>query len=574
MDENVRFVIARQLKNRAYWNKFCEVFSTKEDTADEGWRAEYFGKMMRGAVWIYLYSRDEELYDVMTEAVLNMLPRQEENGRFSSYTQEKEFTGWDVWGRKYLLTGMLHYCDVCRDEALKTRIVQAMERHVDYMIAHIGSEEGRIAITATSEWWSGVNSCSVLEPVVELYRRTGKAEYLAFAKYIISTGGCADGDLVALALEGKKLPHEYPVVKAYEVMSFFEGLLAYYEVTGEEPYYRAVCNFAEGVQAGDITAIGCAGCTHECFDNAALRQTEYSDVIMQETCVTVTWMRLLFRLYRLSGKACYIDRLECSGWNALYGSLNTEGNEQYSFERRAYLPAMAFDSYSPLYMNKRGRGIGGFKEFASGGYFGCCAAIGACGIALMPMTALMQDEDGSLIVNALCDGEAQADGFSVCVKSAYPRDAKGTITVFCEGERELCIRIRRPAWCPVLTVNGRRFSKEDFCTVRGTFRSGDTIDVAYELSLRAVRLNGKIAFFYGPLALAADALKTERDIRRPVRLGGRQPVFRVLPPAAGELVRIALKTADGELLLTDYASCGKQWLNENAILSVWLDEET
>ena len=40
---------------------------------------------------------------------------------------------------------------------------------------------------------------------------------------------------------------------------------------------------------------------------------------MQETCVTVTWMRLLTRLYLLSGEEKYIDRIERSGFNALYG---------------------------------------------------------------------------------------------------------------------------------------------------------------------------------------------------------------------------------------------------------------
>lgn len=573
LDKNVAFVLERQLKNRTYWKKFCEVFTTKEDTADEGWRSEYFGKMMRGAAWVYAYTRDEALYAVMTDAVNDLLSRQEIGGRFSSYEAGKALCGWDVWGRKYVLTGLLHYCNVCRDEALKARVMQALCRHLDALIAEVGGGAGQVPITETSSWWGGVNSCSVLEPVVEMYRRTGKAEYLAFAEYILSTGGCREGDLIELALSGEKLPYEYPVVKAYEIMSFFEGVLAYYEVTGKERFLLAARRFIEAVFKSEITIIGCAGCTHECFDHAVVRQTEYSDVIMQETCVTVTWMRLLSRMYCLSGEPAYLDQIERSGLNALYGSINTAGNEQYSFEREKYMPAMAFDSYSPLYMNKRGRGIGGFKEFASGGYFGCCVAIAACGIALMPLTAVMRDEDGAYAVNFLCDGVVEAEDHTLRMQGDYPRGGKGRIIVSCKGDKALAFRIRRPAWCTEMKVNGKAVGAEGYYTVRGVFRDGDGIDVEYGIALCAERRNGKIAFTYGPLVLAADALKSPRDLRLPVRLKSGAPLqYRLLPPEEGEEVRLMLSTEDGELLLTDYASCGKQWLQENAVISVWLNE--
>ena len=51
--------------------------------------------------------------------------------------------------------------------------------------------------------------------------------------------------------------------------------------------------FAKRVFASDITAIGCAGCTHELFDHSGVRQLDVTEKgIMQETCVTVTWMKL------------------------------------------------------------------------------------------------------------------------------------------------------------------------------------------------------------------------------------------------------------------------------------------
>ena len=91
MDDYVSFVLEHQLKDRVVWHKICEVFSTREDIDDEGWRGEYFGKLMRGAVYAYRYTRDEELYDILTATVEDLLPRQDEYGRFSTYTVEKPY---------------------------------------------------------------------------------------------------------------------------------------------------------------------------------------------------------------------------------------------------------------------------------------------------------------------------------------------------------------------------------------------------------------------------------------------------------------------------------------------------
>ena len=46
---------------------------------------------MRGAVYVYRYTRDEELYDILTATFEDLLPRQDEYGRFSAYTVEKPY---------------------------------------------------------------------------------------------------------------------------------------------------------------------------------------------------------------------------------------------------------------------------------------------------------------------------------------------------------------------------------------------------------------------------------------------------------------------------------------------------
>lgn len=572
MDRAVRFVIENQLKDRETWQLYIDVFSTRVDSDDERWRGEYFGKQMRGACFAYMYTHDEELYDTLLWACEGLMATQDELGRISTYRTDNEFHGWDLWGRKYALTGLQHFYHICKDEQMKKRILDACCRHVDYIMDKVG--HGKIEITTTSSWWGCVNSCTILEPVMELYKMTGKESYLDFARYIISTGGSSDCDFVDLALHTDLMPYEYPVIKAYEIMSFYEGLIAYYEVTGEKKYFEAAQIFLERVEESDITLIGCAGCTHELFDHSYVRQTEYAENIMQETCVTVTWIRLLTRLFLHTRDVKYIDRIEKAGWNALYGSLNTEQCEQYEMFNKVYYPAKTFDSYSPLYMNTRGRGIGGFLKFENGEYGGCCVAIGACGVALMPLTAVMS-EDGEIYINGQFNGRYQTrdkNGKDVTLEfqSDYPTRTHCDVTIRCEGTCDLNVKIRKPVWCRQMLFNGQPVQTDGYYTCEGTFTDGQSVNFDWPATLQVHRLNERVAFTCGPLVLAADSAKSERDLEAPVMVAD-EPRYEILPPLEGELMRILCETDDGQLLLTDYQSCGKDWKQEKNRITVWMN---
>ena len=570
MDDAVRFVVDHQLKDRKTWKLYIEVFTSRVDSADERWRGEYFGKQMRGACYAYMYTQDEELYDILTWATEEILKTQDAYGRISTYTPDHEFCGWDMWCRKYVLTGLQHYYRICKNENLKEKIVAACCKHLDYIADQIGT--GKIEITSTSMWWGAVNSCTILEPTVELYKMTGCEKYLDFARYIISTGGSSDCNLIELALDGSLMPYQYPVTKAYEMMSFYEGLIAYYEVTKEQKYLDAARRFLDAVAQSDITIIGCAGCTHELFDNSAVMQTEYSEQIMQETCVTVTWIRIMARMYLLTGDAKYYDWIEQAGYNALYGSLNTEQCMQRELVSGVYLPAKTFDSYSPLYMNSRGRGIGGFLTFENGEYGGCCVAIGACGVSLMPLLAVVCDEN-SICVNQQFSGavtvkDQQGKDVLLDFENQAPLQDCCSITV--QAECDLNIRIRKPGWCKEMLVNGSAVSDAPYYDAAGHYKAGEKIVFEWKRTLETQQINGKIAFTYGELVLAADSAKTEKDIALPVHVS-ENPAYKVLKPEKGELVRIECQTDDGTMLLTDYQSCGKNWTQENNVISVWLN---
>lgn len=580
--KNALFIMQKQLKDKSLWKKFVTVFEQNADIEDRGWRGEYFGKMMRGACLTYRYYPDAELYDILYTMVQNLLKTQDEQGRIATYTLEAEFSGWDLWSRKYVLVGCLYFYEICKNDDFKAEIINALQRHVDYLIEHIG--EGKISILDTSHFWGGLNSSSILEPIVALYRLTKQEKYLSFAEYILDQGGCKGGNLLELAEKGELMPYQYPETKAYEMMSYFEGALAYYEATGNERYLHIVEKFVDAVRSSDITIIGCAGCLHELFDNSANKQTEEvaDKAIMQETCVTVTWMRLQERLLRLTGKEIYADGIERSAYNALYGSINIYDNPQYCAEEQSLLDGVPFDSYSPLVNQPRGIGIGGYKKFKEGGYYGCCACIGAAGTGIFPLIGVMETTDG-VVVNGYHNGIVDyvtdnGNKVQFQIQGDYLGEGDMTIQLLSGADERFSIALRIPSWSnqPQVQVNETIYSAEQgYCTIDRKWKKGDVISLSFHPTLRKVELNGKVAFVYGNIVLARDEQKEKNAINQAisVKMDNGMPMAQKVAVEAGEEVRFLLNTDEGEILLTDYASCGKKWREENARISVWFKQK-
>lgn len=454
-DRTIRFLQETQLTDESLWRRFAEQFRSEADAADGGWRGEYWGKMMRGACFVWSYTRDEALYGILESTVRDMMGNMGEEGRISTYGKDTEFTGWDMWNRKYVLLGMQYFLEICREAELARQITSCMCRQADYILEHIGSaQEGKKPVTKASDHWRGLNSSSILEPVVRLYNLTGEERYLAFAGEIVKAGGTSVANLFALAYEDKLCPYQYPMTKAYEMISCFEGLLEYWKVTQTPWHKEAVLRFAKKLLESDFTVIGSSGCTHELFDHSTVRQAGApGGELMQETCVTVTLMKFFWELALLTGESVYVDAFERAYYNAYLGAVNTRGRVSpllVELFPQAVQEAMPFDSYSPLTAGVRGKGIGGLKLMADGHTYGCCACIGAAGAGLVPKMALTESPEG-LFVNLYLPGELEAGetgGRKVrfFVETEYPGEGRVRILTETQEKEPFVIGLREPGW--------------------------------------------------------------------------------------------------------------------------------
>lgn len=611
MDSTMKFVEEFQLLKTDDWKRFVGQFCKDSDGPDFGWRGEYWGKMMRGACFVYSYTKNKKLYEVLKATVLDMIAVAEPDGRISSYGKDREFRGWDMWCRKYVLLGMQYFIEICDDDDLKNKIIKSMCGQVDYIMSKIGKpEDGKILITTATNHWRGLNSASLLEPIVRLYTLTGDKKHFDFAQYIADCGATDVVNLFDLAYENKLYPYQYPVTKAYEMISCFEGLLELYRITKMEKYKIAIVNFADKILESDFTVIGSCGCTHELFDHSTVRQANTNNgKIMQETCVTVTLMKFFYQLHILTGESKYMDAFEISLYNAYLGSVNTEkvvsqrGAITYSPE--AIKAAMPFDSYSPLTADCRGNGVGGFKVMSDNHYYGCCACIGSVGIGMVPKVQLMNCEDGfvmNLYVPGTVNTEFNGAKVSFVTETEYPRLGSVKITVKAVGK--FTLRLRNPYWSKTTNVfvNEEKIeSTEGYIVIDKVWKDGDTVSLELDMRTEAIYpipygeqvlmteviwgrnyvipkydeedpiAKNHIALRRGPLMLAQDeALGYSTAAPISVKTENGYVNTEIDNSTEKVLVNARIPLADGSYLpVIDYSSAGKTW-EEDKKIAVWM----
>ena len=612
LNDAFSFVLDSQLLREDLWARFVSQYKLHSDT-DEGWRGEYWGKMMRGACFVYSYSKNEKLYEEIKKTVLDMMGAVEDGGRLSSYPEDAEFCAWDIWCRKYVLLGMQYFLEICDDKDFSEKVVGCMCEQLDYIIEHIGAGEGKKPITSASTAWRGLNSSSILEPVVRLFAITGKKEYFDFAQYIVDIGGTDVANLFKLAYKDEFMPYQYPVTKAYEMMSCFEGLCEFYRVTGVEWYKEACVNFANRVLETDFTVIGGAGCTHELFDHSTNRQANTTNgSIMLETCVTVTLMKFLLQIHLLTGDSKFADAFEISLYNAYLGAFNTEKVIEPLILRDHpdwIAEPLPFDSYSPLTSGTRGNGVGGLKVMPDMHYYGCCACIGSAGIGLVPKMHILSKKNG-FVMNLFIDGTVQTktplgNTISFETSTLYPAGDTVRIKLHLSSPESFSVLIRNPEWSKttLVSVNGEEVkTTSGYIDVDREWRSGDEIILKLDMRCKViypvsygtdilmtdivfdgnyiipkfdredVLLSKHIALRKGPIMLSQDArlgYSPDDAVDVFVDKDGYVALEDATAPYSC-IIAAKVKLKNGNtIVMTDYSSAGKT-MKEDSKMAVWI----
>jgi len=501
-------------------------FKSKAET--HTWQTEFWGKWMHAAVPLYLYTQDQELKRNIDLSVDALLQTQRPDGYIGNYTDQAQLSGpWDIWGRKYTMLGLLHYYDLTRDE----KSLAAACRVADHLMTQVG--EGKQEIYKVGNY-HGMASCSVLEPILWLYQRTRNAAYMKFAQYIVSQleTPADSAKLVSKALNkvdvGSRFAHPPQWWswenghKAYEMISCYQGLLEYYQSTGQREYLDAAVATARNIIETELNTAGSAA-AFECWYHGKEQQTTPA-YHMMETCVTTTWLRFCETLLRLTGEPLYADCIEQTLYNAFLASLAQDGS--------------TFSKYCPL------EGMRGKGEDQCRMQTNCCIANGPRGFVALLESILMAADD-TVMINLYHASTARItipntkNEITIEQITEYPESDQITLKVGPAQTAEFTVKLRIPAWSSTstLTLNGAPLSgvtPGTYLAIKRSWNPGDTLQLTLDLSCRQERLNNHFVLLRGPVTLARDTRFTDGNIHEVTSLPQPDKPLPLKPVAAND----------------------------------------
>ena len=582
-----------------------------EKTETKGWwQTEFWGKWMHSAVPYLRYVGNGEwgtgngsLRSNVERGIERMLASQEPCGYIGNYPDALRCgEGWDVWGMKYTMMGLLHYYDGERGTGngeRRKRALEACKRLCDYVIGEIGPNGKRGRELWQTGNWSGYASSSILEPVIWLYKRVAERDgkdaaqkYLDFAAYIVEgmTKPEKGPRLIDLALKGVSVADrndanfndgdEWSYVckhgrsKAYEMMSCYQGLLDYVEVKSEElkveseeleNLRKAAIMTANDIVKEEVNLAGGCASSEAWFHGAKKQHLPY--VHLQETCVTTTWMRFCEKLLEVTGDPKWADQIERTFYNAYLGALRSDGGE--------------FAAYTPLTGN-RWHGMNHCFMHTD-----CCTANGPRGFLCFLKELFTTRGDAATFnfySSALVKGELSG-GRKVAfdMYSLYPRTDYVRIVSHAEGAAP--VRLRIPAWSAKTEVklNGKVLdgvAAGRYFTIERDWKLGDIVEVKFDMPVVAHTLDHHVAFTRGPVLLARDSRFADGDLTEPFRHGIKDgqimPSFAAVRTPSDDIwmafsatLPIGSHTENPEarnpatVFFCDYASAGNTWNRAN-----------
>lgn len=554
-------------------DELIEPFKLQDETNGR-WASEFWGKWIQGAMASYQYNQDPALYQKIKDGADKLMATQLPSGYIGDYDTNYQLKGWDVWGRKYTLLGLLKWYRLSGDKkALKSAC-----RLLDYTLTQIGPGKAHIYSTG---YYRGMPPSSILEPVMMMYNLTKDERYLDFAKFIVEDDESTGGPRL-IAKCDEPVAERFPLKegqgwwsfengqKAYEMMSCYVGLLELYRVTGKEEYRRAAETAWRHIVDEEINLCGSAA-SLECFYHGKEAQTRPALHTM-ETCVTFTWMQFNERLLEFSNESKYVDQIERTMYNALMASMKDDGSQ--------------IVQYTPLEGFRR-EGVNQCEVRIN-----CCNANAPRAFAMIPRVLYRTPKEGRVDVNLFIPSTVSVQlgkrSLELTQETDYPRTGEVVLTVTPDKGKALAadIALRIPEWAEnaQVEVNGKAVDgvvPGKYCVMNREWQAGDKIRMKMEMRGKVVELNGCLALERGPVVFARDTRFKDGYVDEVVNIPNKNGWVDMKPANAPDGMWMAFTVpmvrgaySDGsvdtrEIHVCDFASAGNTW-DESVRYRVWL----
>ncbi|MCR5752215.1 MAG: glycoside hydrolase family 127 protein [Kiritimatiellae bacterium] len=441
-------VFSEQAKGPVY-DEAENAFATHWDDSDghTGWQNEYWGKTMLCYAGAVRYTCDAKLAEWCVAKAHHLIDAyQWPNGYLSTYANEdllrknpessdyEQHWCFNIWGQKYTLWALIELNRATGDE----KCLRAAEKMADHLVAQL--KRLNVTIDKTGSW-AGISSMTILRPLLELYRIVPKREYLELAESIVkatdvSEGAKPDVNLIYDALSDRPVVTWFRkpmhLSKAYELLSFFEGVADYHRLTGNARALKATEAFWGHLFAEELNPMRSAGY----FDHFLYAKRHVNG--MTELCDVTHWIRLNRELWKLTGETKYLDCIEEAFYNAFLAGVSPDGAWGAHIVRSHGSRHLAAPAQTGMKLHQ------------------CCPDNMLRTFYDWADTVADVASDGAWEVNLYSDADVSLPGAKIELRGNYP--VSETFRLRIVAERPDRLRLRVPHWAGAISVDGNKLS--------------------------------------------------------------------------------------------------------------------
>jgi DUF1680 family protein len=466
------------------------------------------------AVGFALQTSDQPELRQTTDAMIrDVVAAQEPSGYLNTYyvgdkklqrmLYDTQTVGHELYCIGHLLQGAIAYYRATGDR----RLLDAGIRFVnDFLLPNYGPGANQKGIVAGHP--------EIEMALIELYRTTGKREYLDLAGYILH------GD-ERIPLRPQQITYMFcgipftsrTKLEGHAVRAMYAccGATDYYLETGDQKYWEILNALWEDLAEHQLYVTGGVGAREagEAFGEAYELPNARA---YGESCAAIGNMMWNWRMLTASGEARFTDVIERALYNGINSGMSLDGKTYCYRNPLAYDPAgETGDRHTPE------------GEIRNPWYdTTCCPPNLERTFASLPGYFYSTSSDGvyiHLYDNSEMNWHLQ-DGRPLKIEQTtnYPWDGDVKIKVSPATPSEFVVYVRIPGWSPktVVTVNGKPVDgavQSEYLALRRRWSQDDTVEMSFAMDTQLLRANaavsddlGRVAFQRGPIVFCMEHL--------------------------------------------------------------------
>lgn len=354
--------------------------------------------------------------------------------------------------------------------------------------------------------------------LIELYRTTGKRQYVELAGYILH------GD-DRWTIEPERIVYMYCGIPfttrtkleghAVRAMYACSGATDYYLETGDEAYWKTLNTIWEDLVKRQMYVTGGVGARSQGESFGTPYELPNAQAY-GESCAAIGNMMWNWRMLAASGEAKFTDVVERALYNGINSGMSLDGTTY------CYRNPLAFD---PSHFE----GFRGSPNIRNPWYdVTCCPPNIERTFSSLPSYFYSTSKDGlyvHLYDNSRLDWHLEdGTGIKVEQKTKYPWEGAVELTINPEPSKEFTFYVRIPGWAEgaAIAVNGKRepsVKAGEYLALRRTWKAGDRVNLNFPMDIVPVAANprvaedrSKVAIRRGPMIYCMEGLDQAQGV--------------------------------------------------------------